>query len=102
MIIAYGSNIVVQIPTTQSSTTKSGLYIPEGTSTQGNQVVAASVISVGPTVGIGAWNAIQSKLTINEGDTVWFQKPNSVEFECDDEKYQVIPDNAILALTAKP
>ncbi len=53
MVKAYGSNIVVQIPTATANTTKSGLYIPDGTSTSGNQVVSAKVISVGPTAGIG-------------------------------------------------
>jgi co-chaperonin GroES (HSP10) len=100
-IVACGSNIVVQIPTTQSGgKTKGGLYIPETTGASGNQVVSGTVISVGPTVGIGPWNGIPSSVVlIKVGVTVWFQKPNSVEFETDGETYQILPENAILAVT---
>jgi len=98
MIVAYGSNIVVQIPTSAGKS-KGGLYIPEGVGSSGNQVVGATVISVGPTVGIGPWNGIRADvLLIKAGATVWFQKPNSVEFEFENQAYQVVPENAILAV----
>lgn len=97
MIQAQGYNILVQIPAKQASM-KGSLYIPEGTS-QGNQVVSATVVSVGAAVGIGQWNGQSVPSNVVAGATVWFQKPNSVEFEADGEKYQIVPENAILAVS---
>lgn len=101
-IVAYGSNVIVQIPTTQGGgKTRGGLYIPETTGATGNQVVAGKIVSVGPTVGIGPWNGVrlEKRCTPTAGENIWFQKPNSIEFEYEDQTYQVIPENAILAIT---
>jgi co-chaperonin GroES (HSP10) len=102
VIDAYGSNVIVEIQVAKGGgVSTGGIYLPEGTST-GNQIASGVVISVGPKVGVDTL-ALASVVDVvpKVGDTLWFPKFNSTELEYEGKKYNIVTDNAILAVNRK-
>ncbi len=107
-IIVVGDRVLIK-PKKESEQTRSGLYLPPGYS-QKELLQEGYVIQVGPGYPIPSeeidepWksgtgeNIRYIPLQARQGDLAIFLQKNAVEVMIEDEKYFIVPQNAILLL----
>lgn len=106
-LIIVGDRVLIK-PQTQSNKTKSGLYLPPGIKEK-EQIQRGEVVAVGPGYAIPSdsldedWNPNANKvkyipLQAQEGDIAIFLQNAAHEIIYQDEKYFIVPQQAILML----
>lgn len=107
-IIVVADRVLIK-PKKESDQTKSGLYLPPGYEAK-EQISTGYVIKVGPGYAIpshdedepwknsGQENVKYIPLQAQEGDLAIFLRKNAIEVMIGDEKYFIVPHNAILLL----
>jgi co-chaperonin GroES (HSP10) len=106
-IIIIGDKVLIK-PLQAEEKTRSGLYLPPGVSLQ-EKVMKGYVIKVGPGYAIPSafddepWKSEEESvryipLQAKEGDLAIFLVAQAIELKYHDEKYFIMPHNAILIL----
>ena len=107
-IIVVGDRVLIK-PKKESEQTKTGLYLPPGFQSR-EQINSGYVIKVGPGYAIpsaeesepwkngGHENVKYIPLQAREGDLAIFLRKNAIEVMIGDDKYFIVPQNAILLL----
>ncbi|PLW94048.1 MAG: chaperonin [Marinilabiliales bacterium] len=107
-IIVVGDRVLIK-PKKESEQTKSGLYLPPGYASK-EQINTGYVIKVGPGYAIPSheedepWKSSEQDnvkyipLQAQEGDLAIFLRKNAIEVMIGEEKYFIVPQNAILLL----
>ncbi len=107
-IVIVGDRVLVQ-PRKENEQTKSGLYLPPGYQEK-ELVQEGYVIQVGPGYPIPSEEADEPwkqsdheriryiPLQVKPGDLAVYLQKNAIEVMIEDEKYYVVPQNAILLL----
>ena len=107
-IIMVGDRVLIQ-PKSPLDKTKSGLYLPPGVQEK-EKVHAGYILKVGPGYAIPAINEIDEPwkdksnevkyvpLQPSEGDLAVYLQNSAWEIEFKNEKYIIVPHNAILML----
>lgn len=92
-ISAVGDKILVR-EIEEPNTTAGGIVLPDQTKLGGEK---ARVVSVGK--GVRTISGEFSPLEVAEGDTVWYKKASSVEVDLEGEKYRMIREYDIIAVS---
>ena len=107
-IIVVGDRVLIK-PKKEEDQTKSGLYLPSGYQSR-EQINSGYVIKVGPGYAIPSteedevWknseqgNVRYVPLQAQEGDLAIFLRKNAIEVMISEQKYFIVPQNAILLL----
>lgn len=107
-IIVVGDRVLIK-PKKKDDQTKSGLYLPPGYQSR-EQINSGYVIKVGPGYAIPsaeedeAWKSSEHEnvryipLQAQEGDLAIFLQKNAIEVMISEQKYFIVPQNAILLL----
>ncbi len=106
--IMVGDRVLIK-PKTPQGKTKSGLYLPPGVQEK-EKIHSGYVLKVGPGYPIPAINEVDEPwkdksnevkyvpLQPNEGDLAVYLQNSAWEIEFKNEKYVIVPNNAILML----
>ncbi len=106
--IIIGDRVLIK-PTTASNQTRSGLYLPPGVREK-EQTFSGYIVKTGPGYPVPAltdqdepWKAKQEEvqyvpLQAREGDLAIYLQNQAFELKFNNEKYVIVPHNAILML----
>ena len=106
-IIVVGDKVLIK-PTKPEEKTKSGLYLPPGVADK-EKVLKGYVMKTGPGYALATtgedefWKSDEDKikyvpLQAKEGDLALFLVSTATEIKYENEKYFIVPHNAILML----
>jgi co-chaperonin GroES (HSP10) len=107
-LIVIGDKVLIK-PDAPTDRTKSGLYLPEGVGDK-EAVASGTVVKAGPGYALPdtdsydeVWKQHDDKvkympLQVQEGDTAIYMQKYAVEVRYNDEKFVIMPQQAILML----